>query len=297
MDDNNVSNFSDIPALGDEQGLNTFLQNEALAAQGIQPVTEQPAAQQGTSPAPANAPAASTAPVQPTGAQAPAASNGQVPPIAPIGSAQPAGGVQLTPEQLAQIAAKVQTMNTTPSVAQRPVVQSYTEQERAFINQALAQGYGLDQINATIMRHRAGTNPTVSNQNAALTQQVEQIKQYLQNQEYQNAQNAFITKLSSFGDKFGLSEQDLVTFGNEAMKKGINIALPNVDFETVFRAVYPDQYRIRMQRMTPTNASQIYGGTSIPESGNRAAASRMEDAYVDSFLKQAMPNQFQMNKK
>ena len=73
--------------------------------------------------------------------------------------------------------------------------------------------------------------------------------------------------------------------------------MPNVDLETVFKAVYPEQYAIRIQRMSPTNTSQIYGGTSIPE-GNRALASKAEDAYVEAFLKQTMPNQYGMlNKK
>jgi hypothetical protein len=49
--------------------------------------------------------------------------------------------------------------------------------------------------------------------------------------------------------------------------------------------------------MAPTNSSQIYGGTSIPE-GNRTATSKLEDAYVENFLKGAMPNQYGMlNKK
>ena len=49
--------------------------------------------------------------------------------------------------------------------------------------------------------------------------------------------------------------------------------------------------------MTPTNSPQIYGGTSIPES-SRANAAKAEDAYVEAFLKGAMPNQYGMlNKK
>ena len=105
-----------------------------------------------------------------------------------------------------------------------------------------------------------------------------------------------INKLTDFGNKWGLSEQDLVTFGNTALDQfGINIAQVK-DLEAAFRAVYPEQYQIRLQRMTPNQSSQIYGGTAIPE-GTRAQAARAEDAYVEAFLKSHMPNYDAFNKK
>jgi hypothetical protein len=96
--------------------------------------------------------------------------------------------------------------------------------------------------------------------------------------------------MTTFGDKFGLSENDLVTFGNKAMTMGINLTTVT-DVESVFRAVYPEQYAIRSQRIANNPTSHIYGGASTPEAP-RAATSKLEDAYVDNFLKQAMPNQF-----
>lgn len=76
---------------------------------------------------------------------------------------------------------------------------------------------------------------------------------------------------------------------------GINLA--NVtDVEAVFRAVYPEQYAIRSQRIAGASASQIYGGASAMETP-RAASSKLEDAYVDAFLKQAMPNAYGMHTK
>ena len=96
--------------------------------------------------------------------------------------------------------------------------------------------------------------------------------------------------MTTFGNKYGLTENDLVTFGNVAMSKGINLTTVN-DVEAVFRAIYPEQYAIRSQRIAGAPASQIYGGASTPEAP-RAAANKLEDAYVDNFLKQAMPNQY-----
>ena len=96
--------------------------------------------------------------------------------------------------------------------------------------------------------------------------------------------------LTAFGDKFGLSENDLVVFGNTALAKGINIAQVS-DLESVFRAIYPEQYAIRVQRMQHTPTSQIFGGSTMfinPTAMSEQAA----DNYVEGFLKGAMPNQY-----
>jgi BMFP domain-containing protein YqiC len=275
----NDNNFSDIPALGDTQGLENFLNNQNLQAQGLQPVEEQPTEQPAANPA---QPAAQSA-------AAPASNN-------------------VTREDLTNILKKLDEINartnpqaqTQPAAAQpTPAARqpfTYTDQERNFVVNAMQRGYSLDQINQVIMQRRM-QNGYAPQQNNALEQRMQNLEQYLRTQEYKQAEAAFVDKLSAFGDKFGLSEQDLVTFGNAALSKGINIAMPNVDLETAFRAIYPEQYAIRIQRMTPTNTSQIYGGTSIPE-GNRASAAKAEDAYVEAFLKQTMPNQYGMlNKK
>jgi hypothetical protein len=133
-----------------------------------------------------------------------------------------------------------------------------------------------------------------ASQQNAIAQRLAEVESYLQNQQYIAAQNEFIDKMTTFGDKFGLSENDLVTFGNKAMSMGINLTTVS-DVEAVFRAVYPDQYAIRSQRIAASSAP-IYGGSSTPEAP-RASAIRMEDAYVDQFLKRAMPNQYGMNTK
>jgi hypothetical protein len=278
--ENNITqtpDFSDIPALGDTQGLETFLNNEMLAAQGLQP-QETPAAQ----------------PAQPAD---PAA-------ITPATPAPAAGGggdtITLTREQLnAILASRGQAPAATNPAQARPATpvqtrnSGYSAQDQAFIVKALQQGYSLEQINNFLVQQRGQAGRI----DPVLEQRLAQVEQYLKEQEYTQAETAFINKLSDFGNKWGLSEQDLVTFGNAALQKGINIAVGNIDLETVFRAVYPKQYAIRSRRMTPTNSSQIYGGTNIPE-GSRANAARAEDAYVEAFLKGAMPNQYGMlNKK
>lgn len=295
MENNN--DFSDIPALGDVQGLENFLTNQNLAAQGLPTQPAQPT-QPAAQPAAQANPAPAANPAQPA---APAAQ--------PAASGLNTGNV--TREDIAAILQKLDAINSgnaaqpaqqVQQVQQRPAAQpaapqfTYTDQERNFVINAMQRGYSLSQINQVIMQRRAQNGYAPQN-NAAIEQRMNNLEQYLRSQEYKQAENVFVDKLTAFGNKFGLSEQDLVTFGNAALQKGINIAVPNVDLETVFRAVYPEQYAIRVQRMSPTNTSQIYGGTSIPE-GNRASAAKAEDAYVDAFLKQTMPNQYGMlNKK
>jgi hypothetical protein len=121
-------------------------------------------------------------------------------------------------------------------------------------------------------------------------QRLQGVENYLEEQRYMAAQNEFIDRMVTFGNKFGLSEDELVTFGNNALTKGINLTTVN-DVEAVFRAIYPEQYSIRSQRIAGAAASHIYGGANTPEAP-RAATSKLEDAYVDNFLKQAMPNQY-----
>lgn len=289
----NENDFSGIPALDDTAGLEQVLQDQALAAQGVTPVPQEaPATNPATNPAPATDPNAGAA-----GAGNPAQAN----------PAQ-GGGVKLdinnlSREDLARIIAQAdairaaQAGNRQPAQGVRQPVQNpntgYTQAERQFITNALAKGYDLGTIQKYIMQRRAQANPlgTVGNPNAAIEQRMAALENYLQSKEYAAAQEAFVGRLSEFGAKWGLSENDLVVFGQTAMQKGINIAMPGVDFETVFRAIYPEQYALRAQRMTPANTSQIIGGSSVPE-GNRRAASAAEDAYVEAFLRQHMPNQY-----
>lgn len=273
------NDFSGVPALGDTEGLENYLNQQSLQAAGIsqattKEVTETPIAQ----------------------------------PAQPVQTAQPTiqslANQSVSQEDLAAITARVNEINAKlDAQAQQRVAQApqqrtsaaYTAQETQFIQAALAQGYSLNDINRVIMERRGVGNPQ-QQQQQAMAQRMEQIENYLRTQEYQRAETEFINKLTDFGNKWGLSEQDLVTFGNTALDQfGINIAQVK-DLEAAFRAVYPEQYQIRLQRMTPNQSSQIYGGTAIPE-GTRAQAARAEDAYVEAFLKSHMPNYDAFNKK
>lgn len=281
--------FSDIPSLGDVQGLDAFLNNEALAAQGLpvqKPEEVNPAAQPATAPV-ASAPAAQ--PAAPA-ANLPASGGDSVTLTREQYQALLAGRAQ---QQQAQVQAQPQVPQGAQGQQAQRVGSGYSAQDQIFIANALARGYTLEQINRALIAQRGAQGRI----NPALEQRIAQVENYLKTQEYKNAETAFLNKITDFGSKWGLSEQDLVMFGNEALKYGINIAMENVDLEMVFRAVYPDQYAIRLKRMAPTNTSQIYGGTSVPEAG-RASSSKLEDAYVENFLKGAMPNQYGMlNKK
>lgn len=264
--------FSGIPTLEDTQGLENYMNNAALESMGISD----------------NVPAA----LQP--AEQPSAT----PETAPQQTSVP----QYTSEQVAQIVAQAQqilqnSQTQQPQQSQQmqrqpaaPTSGAYTPQQAEIIKQLIDRGVGIDRIQQAL---NSG-NAQAATQNSVL-QRLNTLEQYLQNQQYIAAQNAFIDKMSTFGNKFGLSESDLVTFGNKAMSMGINLTTVS-DIETVFRAVYPEQYAIRSQRLSGAASAPIYGGASTPEAP-RAAASKMEDAYVDQFLRSAMPNQYGMNTK
>ena len=268
--------FSGIPSLDDAQGLEQFMTNSQAEDFGFN--NQMPAAlQQQEPPTPAVA-----QPAQQEATPAPAAPT-------------------FTSEQVAQIVARLQASNQNTQPAQRqplpnqtvqqPAQQStYTPQQAQAIKRFIDAGVPLEKIMASLNGNRQ--------QNVAQQQMLSRlqgIEQYLQNQQYKAEEANFINKMTTFGDKFGLSESDLVTFGNQALTMGINLA--NVtDVEAVFRAVYPEQYAIRSQRIAGASASQIYGGASAMETP-RVASSKVEDAYVDAFLKQAMPNAYGMHTK
>ena len=268
----NQNLFEGIPSLGDTQGLTDFVNNQA--AQSVQeptvPTMLQPQ-NQGTQVTPVTQPVE-----QPT-------------------QTINVGGVQYTAEQVQQIienAQKAQTQTQIQSQVQQPVQPAqtqnqptYSAQQAVIIKQLIDRGVPLDKIQAVLNGNQVNT---------AVSKRIEDIEQYLQQQEYARQEQEFVNKMTTFGNKFGLSEDDLVLFANTAMQKGINVATVT-DVEAVFRAIYPEQYAIRMQRMSAQPSSQLYGGTSIPESP-RAMTSQMEDAYVEAFLKGAMPNQYNMKK-
>lgn len=245
--------FSDIPALGDEQGLENLLNQQALTDMGVpaEPAQEQPAQE--------------PAQQQPT----------------------------YTAEQIQQIVARNQQLEAqlgqqnqqqVQKQVQQPATNGYNQQQIAIINRLLASGMTIPQINAELNKRRANSV------NPAVMQRIQALEQQFQQQQYEAAVNELEQKMLAFGDKFGLSEDELVLFGNTALSKGINVA--NVtDLETVFRAIYPEQYALRVQRMNNNSTSQIYGGVNVSEAP-RASISKLEDAYVDRFLHGAMPNQY-----
>jgi DNA-binding transcriptional MerR regulator len=203
---------------------------------------------------------------------------------------------------VAQIVSRLQASQAgqANAPAQRPVQRpapnqysqqpAYTPQQAQAIKRFIDAGVPLEKIMASLNGNRQ--QDTTQQQ---VLDRLQGIETYLQNQQYKADEAEFINKMTTFGDKFGLSESDLVTFGNRAMAIGINLA--NVtDVEAVFRAVYPEQYAIRSQRLAGMSAPQIYGGASAMETP-RAASSKLEDAYVDAFLKQAMPNAYGMHTK
>lgn len=279
MDQNEL--FSGIPALDDEAGLEAYLNNSTLNDMGVSAQDPTPIAlqqQQPADPTPAPATPAPAAPAQPAQQQ-------------PAAPAVP----QFTAEQVAEILARSRQTAQQPAVPQArqpqaPASGAYTAQQAATIKQLIDRGVPLERIMAAMNGNRQ--------QNAAQTQlmqRLQQIEQHLQQQQYAASQNAFIDKMTAFGDKFGLSEDELVVFGNKAQSMGINL-IDVTDVEAVFRAVYPEQYAIRSQRLAGASNSQIFGGASAMEA-SRTAAAKLEDAYVDQFLKRSMPNQYGMNSK
>ena len=261
--------FSGIPTLDDTQGLENLINQQTLDSMGVSSQT--PAAleqnvDQGTQTA------------DPAPAQQPS---------------QP----QYTSEQIAQIVARnqqleayAQQQQASRQMQHQQSQPLYNERQRQIINELLNRGVSVERIAAALNKNRQAN--AVQD---ATVQKLQQIEQYLQQQEYEKAYNEFAQKMFSFGDKFGLSENELVVFGETAAAKGIDVTKAT-DIEAVFRAVYPEQYALRVQRLNNNATSQIYGGVSVGETP-RATTNKVEDAYVDAFMKQTMPNQYNLFKK
>ena len=269
----NEIDFSGIPALDDVEGLSNLINQNALdnyvANDATPPLATPQPAQTAEGTAQPNA-TPNPAPVQPA-VTAPTYTSEQIQQI-----------IERNNQLEAYIRSKQQTPSAQP-VQQSPVVQKL-----------LNMGYSMEQINNAIAKRQAQAS-NVNVQQAQIMQKLQNLEQYIQQQEYAKQEDAFIDKMTSFGEKFGLSEADLVTFGNTALSKGINL-IDVTDVESVFRAIYPEQYAIRTQRMSNAPTSQIFGGMSGTETP-RATASKLEDAYVDNFLKHSMPNLYGMKTK
>jgi hypothetical protein len=280
----NQNLFADIPNLGDAQGLQTFMENQAMSEMGITPAQTQPEVQP------------QVGQQQPQGTQQ----------VQPTQGNQPAQGSQpqtqqYSAEDIQRIIAenqmyRAQFQNQNQPRVQQPVMQQPQPRVQAnpqlnqLIANALAQGYTPEQIYAAINNKQPNLNS-----NAQLEGKLNQVVDYLARQQYEQERNAFVDKMTAFGDKWGLSEQDLVLFANTALEKGMNVATVK-DVEAVFRAIYPEQYALRLQRMQNQSGSQIYGGAVVQEAP-RAAQSKIEDAYVEQFLQNTMPNQYRNFKK
>ena len=277
--------FSGIPSLNDDTGLQTYLNNQQLTNLGISNTgVETPAQSQQSVVQPTTQPGQPAQPaVQPTVQEQP--------------TLQSAG---YTVEDVNRILARNAELEKQVNAIARPTTPTtftptratvttptprYSANQINLIKQALDQGATIEQIQAALSR-----KPVQDGTNKELLDKVNAIENYLQQSAYDKAQTEFIDKLTAFGDKFGLSENDLVVFGNTALAKGINIAQVS-DLESVFRAIYPEQYAIRVQRMQHTPTSQIFGGSTMfinPTAMSEQAA----DNYVEGFLKGAMPNQY-----
>ena len=274
----NEIDFSGIPALDDVEGLSNLINQNALDNYVVNDATPPLATPQPTPTVASNSTEGAT---QPTATPNPVPAQPAV--TAPTYTSEQ---VQQILERNRQLEAYIQTRRQAQSaqpVQQSPVVQKL-----------LNMGYSMEQINNAIARRQAQAS-NVNIQQAQIMQKLQNLEQYIQQQEYAKQEDAFIDKMTSFGEKFGLSEADLVTFGNTALSKGINL-IDVTDVESVFRAIYPEQYAIRTQRMSNAPTSQIFGGMSGTETP-RATASKLEDAYVDNFLKHSMPTLYGMKTK
>lgn len=270
MNENNL--FEGLPGLADTEGLNNFINQQQAQAQNPQaniPPMLQPQNQAQENPAQDNPQPQAQPQAQP-----------QVYNI---------GGVQYTAAQLEQIVNQNKAMAQRQAMAaqQSQPKSAYTPEQAAIIKELINRGVPMERIQNALQQNTA---------QAQMNQRMQNIETYLQQQQYAREESAFIGKMTDFGNKFGLNEDDLVEFANVALSKGINVAQVT-DVEAVFRALYPEQYAIRVQRMSAQPSSQMFGGSSIPEMP-RANASKLEDSYVDAFLRAAMPNQYnQYNRK
>lgn len=253
MDNNN--NFSEIPALSDTQGFADYMNRQNMQNLGIQnPVT------------PSNAEPNPTEP----NAQAPTGGN-QV-------------DTQVMIQQAVDAALARQAQHQQPAKPAQTMTSPYSADLQGQIIQALQMGYSLDQINTALNKMQGSANNV-----SAVERRVSNVEQTLQNYQMQQEAAEFERNMYALGDKLGLSEDDLYTFGTTALQNGIDIFKVK-DVEAVFRGLYPDQYNVRIKRAQTQNSSQLYGGANMQY--NAQDAQRQIDTYVDSFLRERMPGWF-----
>lgn len=264
MNENNI--FEGIPGLGDAQGTQDYV------AQMNQPEVPQPQIPPMLQPMEDNVP-------QDNPAQG--YSQEQINQILEQNRQLQAQMNQFQAQLAQQNQMQAQRMQQQQQFAQRSQ-NAYTPQQQAYITELVRRGVPMERIQAALNEGA---------QNTAIMQRLSGMENYLKEQEYNRQLDAFVDKMTTFGDKFGLSEDDLVQFANNALNNyGINLADAK-DVEAVFRMVYPDQYAIRMQRINGVGASRIYGGANFAETPRVVSEKAMND-YVEAYLKGAMPNQY-----
>lgn len=248
------NNFSDnnIPALSDTQGFADYMNRQNMQELGIQnPITD-----------------SNPNPNTDTGNQA-----------NPNAGANQQDTQALIQQAVDAALARQQPANPAPTA---PVMNSpYSADLQKQIVTALQMGYSLEQINNALTKMQ-GANAG----NGAVERRISNVEQTLQNYQMQQEAAEFERGMYALGDKLGLTEDDLYTFGVTAMKNGIDIFKVK-DVEAVFRGLYPDQYNVRIKRAQSQNSSQLYGGANMQY--NAQDAQRQVDNYVDSFLRERMP--------
>ena len=256
--------ITQLPALDDETGLQNLLQQKEMQSIGIVPQ-----------------------PTQTTGTQAPAQ------PVQPAAVAQPTQqGPVYTEAQvqaiLQQQAAARQTVAPQQQVPQQQPAQgaAYSERQTQLVVEAMRRGIPLDRIVNALNTNRQMGSPDYAQQ---LMSKVEELQQRFNQIEESKVAEQFESKMTAFGNKLGLSERDLYTFGTKALENGINILYVN-DIEAVFRGLYPEQYALRIQRAQPQATSQIYGGSNVGTTSQDTE--KYAQQYAEQFLKNTMPNYY-----
>ena len=251
------NNFSDnnIPALSDTEGFANYMNRQNMQELGIQNPID--TASDANSQNPNNG-------VNNVEAQAP---QSQVDTKALI---QQAVDTAMARQQAQAPAQNAQTVNS-----------PYSPDLQRQIVTALQMGYSLEQINTALAKMQ-NTNSV----NAAVERRISNVEQTLQNYQVQQEAMEFEKGMYALGDRLGLTEDDLYTFGVAALNNGIDIFHVK-DVEAVFRGLYPDQYNVRMKRAQTQNSSQLYGGANMQY--NAQDAQRQVDNYVESFLRERMP--------
>ncbi|CAJ0600747.1 unnamed protein product [Cylicocyclus nassatus] len=169
-------------------------------------------------------------------------------------------------QQIAQAnAAKAQ------SEQQNNVAAGYPANVRAFISEAISKRiFSLSKSN--VCWASRGINP--------------------QEQAYAKYESEFIEKMTSFGNKWGLTENELVLFGNKALKDfGINVAnVPASALERVFSAVYPEAIRhTSQQNETKHLLLKSMERTGVPENPNANQEKMAEKRWQKNFINSHYP--------